>query len=43
MWWPFLFTAAPLAGGCGITATAPAPPVDLTAPAALETATFALG
>jgi hypothetical protein len=41
--WPVLFTAAPLVSGCGTTVTAPAPPVDLAAPAAVETATFALG
>jgi hypothetical protein len=41
--WPLLFTAAPLAGGCGPAVTAPAPPVDLAVPATTETATFALG
>jgi hypothetical protein len=41
--WPFLFCSAPLAGGCGPTVTAPAPPLDVAPRATTETATFALG
>jgi hypothetical protein len=40
--WPVFFSA-PLLSGCGPTATAPVPPVDLVSRDNLETATFALG
>jgi hypothetical protein len=42
-WLPVLFATAPLAVGCSTPETAPAPPLDLAAPTATETATFALG
>jgi hypothetical protein len=40
---PFLFSAAPLLGGCGPFATMPAPSLDATPTTESETATFALG
>jgi hypothetical protein len=42
--WPWiLFWPVPLLAGCAATPAAPIPPIDDTAPARLETATFALG